>query len=218
MLKYFKLDLLGEQPPALHPLWMDDWKYFLYELQTNFGPHDLMADVEAQLKRLQICNSQRITKYIIEWNHLASQVQDWGHRALCRSFYNRLSDQIKDEISHQDKPDNIMNLCALFQQINHRYWEHKEEILHASKCFGLNSRNQNNSSLKSSGSNTNNNSSLSSKPRDNKSKGSSSSTSTSDSSSNRGNNNNNKKGNSSTPDSNSFKLGKDNKLLPEECQ
>ena len=49
-LKYFELDLLGEQPPALCPLWMDHWEYFLYELQTNFGPHDPVADAKAQLE------------------------------------------------------------------------------------------------------------------------------------------------------------------------
>ena len=191
-LKYFELDLLGEQPPALCPLWMDHWEYFLYELQTNFGPHDPVADAKAQLEWLQMCDGQRITKYIVEWNHLASQVWDWGHGALCRSFYNRLLDQIKDKLSRQGKLDNIVDLQALSQQIDHRYWECKEEISHASKPSGSNSGNQNNSSLKSSGSNTNNNSSLSSKPKDDKSKGSSSSASTSGPSGNGGNNNSNK--------------------------
>ena len=208
---------------------MDHWDYFLYELQTNFSPHDPVADAEAQLERLQMCDGQRITKYIVEWNHLASQVRDWGHGALRRSFYNGLPDRIKDEISRQGKPNSIADLHTLSQKINHRYWERKDEISHASKASGSNSGNQN-SSFKLSGSNANNSSSSSSKPKDKKSKGSSSSTSTSGSSSNRGNNNNNnnnnnnsnnnnKKGNSSsTPDSISSKLGKDGKLLPEECQ
>ena len=181
-LEYFELDLLGEQPLALRPLWMDHWEYFLYELQTNFGPHDPIADAEAQLEQLQMRNGQRITKYIVEWNRLASQVQDWSHGALHRSFYNGLPDWIKDEISCQGKPDNIMDLRALSQQIDHRYWERKEEILRTSKPSGLNSGNQNNPSSKSSGSNTN--SSLSSKPKDNKSRDSSSSASTSGSSGN----------------------------------
>ena len=83
-LEYFEPDLLRDLAPALRPLWMDHWDYFLYELQTNFGPHDPMADVEAQLERLQMCDGQRITKYIVEWNCLASQVRDWGHGALRR--------------------------------------------------------------------------------------------------------------------------------------
>ena len=164
-----------------------------------------------------MCNGQRITKYIIEWNCLASQVWDWGHGAFRRSFYNGLPDWIMDKISCQGKLDNIVDLHAISQQIDHRYWECKEEILHAFKPLGLNSGNQNNSSSKFSSSNTNNNSSSSSKPKDNKSKGSPSSASTSSPSGNRGNNSSNKKGNSSTPDSISSKLGKDGKLLLEEC-
>ena len=218
-LEYFEPDLLGDQPPDLRPLWMDHWDYFLYELQTNFGPHDPVADAEAQLERLQMRDGQRITKYIVEWNRLASQVRDWGHGALRRSFYNGLPDRIKDEISRQGKPDSIADLRSLSQKIDHRYWERKEEISRASKASGSTSGNQNSSS-KSSGSNANNSSSSSSKPKDEKSKGSSSSASTSGSSGNGGNNNNNnKKGNSSsTPDSISSKLGKDGKLLPEERQ
>ena len=49
-LEYFEPDLLGDLALALRPLWMDHWDYFLYELQTNFGLHDLVADAEAQLK------------------------------------------------------------------------------------------------------------------------------------------------------------------------
>ena len=110
-----------------------------------------MADAEAQLKRLQMCDGQRITKYIIEWNRLASQVRDWGHGALHRSFYNGLPDQIKDKISRQGKPNSIADLCTLSQKIDHRYWERKDEISCASKASGSNSGNQNSVKSRSSG-------------------------------------------------------------------
>ena len=155
-------------------------------------------------------------KYIVEWNRLASQVCDWGHGALHRSFYIELPDRIKDEISRQGKPDTLIELCILVQKINHRYWECKEEILRATKTSG----NQGSFSKPSGSSNNNSLSSSnnSGKPKNDKSKGSSFSASTSGSSSNGGNN---KKGNNnsfSTPDSISLKLGKDGKLLLEECQ
>ena len=68
VLKYFEPDLLRVEAPENHPLWMDHWQAFLYELQTNFRLHDPIVDAEALLERLQMRDSQHITKYIVEWN------------------------------------------------------------------------------------------------------------------------------------------------------
>ncbi|KIN94531.1 hypothetical protein M404DRAFT_34974 [Pisolithus tinctorius Marx 270] len=42
-LEWFKPDLLGTEDPEDQPFWMDSWKEFIIELQTTFGPHDLMT-------------------------------------------------------------------------------------------------------------------------------------------------------------------------------
>ena len=55
-LKYFEPDLLGVEAPENRPLRMDHWQVFLYELQTNFGLHDPIADAEALLEQLQMRN------------------------------------------------------------------------------------------------------------------------------------------------------------------
>ena len=38
MLEYFEPDLLGEQPPALHPLWMDHWSIFYMSYKLTLVP------------------------------------------------------------------------------------------------------------------------------------------------------------------------------------
>src|SRR6266571_3961730 len=38
VLDWFELDLLFEQNPLFHPLWMDNFQEFTNELHTNFGP------------------------------------------------------------------------------------------------------------------------------------------------------------------------------------
>ncbi|KIO10670.1 hypothetical protein M404DRAFT_128725 [Pisolithus tinctorius Marx 270] len=65
-LEWFKPDLLGLNNPNDRPLWMDSWREFILELQTTFGPHDLVADAESQLDHLHMKESQHINKYIDE--------------------------------------------------------------------------------------------------------------------------------------------------------
>ena len=82
VLDWFEPDLLYEQNPLFCPLWMDSFKEFAKELRTNFGPHDPMGDAETQLIHLSMKDGQHITKYVIEFNRHASQLQGYGEPAL----------------------------------------------------------------------------------------------------------------------------------------
>ncbi|KAG6326544.1 hypothetical protein ID866_12545 [Astraeus odoratus] len=103
-LEWFKLDLLSSSNPEDHPLWMDDWKEFVIELQSTFSPHNPVTDAENQLDHLQMKDGQCINKYVIEFNRLTSQVCGYGDGALCHYFYSSLPDHIKDEICWVGKP------------------------------------------------------------------------------------------------------------------
>ena len=59
-LEWFKLDLLLAEDPALRPLWQDNFKEFVLELQTNFGLHDPIGDAEHQLDHLSMKARQQI--------------------------------------------------------------------------------------------------------------------------------------------------------------
>ncbi|KIK77766.1 hypothetical protein PAXRUDRAFT_70378, partial [Paxillus rubicundulus Ve08.2h10] len=101
-LKWFKPNLLQMGNPTLHLDWMDDNWEFVFELQTNFRPHDPIGDAEHQLDHLSMHHmkdGQHINKYIIDFNHLATQVQGYGKGALRHHFYDGLPDRIKDKIS-----------------------------------------------------------------------------------------------------------------------
>jgi hypothetical protein len=197
-LEWFEPDLLAsddDEPPA----WLDDYDQFLFELTQNFGPHDPVGDAEAQLEQLHLRDGQRIMKYIVEFNRLATLVRGWGDGALRRQFYNGLPSCIKDEVCRQGKPGTLLELKTLAQTIDARYWECKGET----SC----------ETQKSSSTNAPKNSSTSSQPA--KSNNSNSS-----------NNNNNRNASASSskpskpstpnaPDLSS-KLGKDGKLTAEE--
>ncbi|KIO03931.1 hypothetical protein M404DRAFT_78918, partial [Pisolithus tinctorius Marx 270] len=200
-LAWFKLDLLNPKNYD-HLLWMDDYHEFLHKLTTNFGLHDAIADTVQQLENLTMKDGSQITKYIMEFNHWASQVKDYGVSALHHHFYSRLPDHIKDEIACIGKPSTLAQLCKLAQTINACYWEHKAEISHTTNKHQSSSNSNNNKSGGSSNNGqektktgNNNNSGSSPKPVSSKP----------------GNNNN-----SNSSKAEPSKLGKDGKLTPEE--
>ncbi|KIO15013.1 hypothetical protein M404DRAFT_78252, partial [Pisolithus tinctorius Marx 270] len=141
-LEWFELDLLGTEDPEDRPYWMDSWKEFVIELQTTFGPHDLVADAESQLDHLQMKDNHQVNKYVVEFNRLASQVRGYGDGALHHFFYTGLPDRIKDEVCQVGKPRTLHELCHLVQEIDARYWERKEEVQQSSKHQGSSSGNK----------------------------------------------------------------------------
>ena len=48
--------------------WLTDYSTFVSKLRNNFGPHDPEGEAEAGLKNLRMRNTQRITKYLVEFN------------------------------------------------------------------------------------------------------------------------------------------------------
>jgi len=64
----------------------------------------------------------------MDFNRLASQVQDYRGGALHRLFYSGLPDCLKDEIARVGKPLTLHGLQALCQEIDVHYWERKDEV------------------------------------------------------------------------------------------
>ncbi|KAG6327244.1 hypothetical protein ID866_11845 [Astraeus odoratus] len=98
-LAWFEPDLL-DSIPSTDPTWANDYSEFVIKLTTNFGPHDPVGNAKHQLDNLLMKDGSHINKYIVEFNHLATQVHGYGEGALHHIFYNGLPDCIKDEIAH----------------------------------------------------------------------------------------------------------------------
>ena len=116
-LEWFEPDLLLAEDLALQPLWQDNFKEFVLELQTNFGPHDPVGDAEHQLDHLSMKDRQWINKYVVEFNRIASQIRGYGEGALRHHFYNGLPNRIKDEVSRIGKSSTPSDLHHLVQAI-----------------------------------------------------------------------------------------------------
>ena len=48
--------------------WLTDYSAFVSKLRNNFGPHSPEGEAEAGLENLQMRDTQRITKYLVEFN------------------------------------------------------------------------------------------------------------------------------------------------------
>ncbi|KAG6327310.1 hypothetical protein ID866_11779 [Astraeus odoratus] len=204
-LAWFEPDLLNAIPGA-EPAWANDYSKFVIKLTTNFGPHNPVSDAKHQLDNLSMKDSNRINKYIVEFNCLATQICGYREGALRHMFYNGLPDRIKDEIARVGKPPRLMDLCTMAQGIDMCYWEHKSEIARQAKT---NPQPSSSSKQSSPGG--------SSSKQSNPSSGASSSSSA-------GKGKNPQRPSSSTPKSSdssvpnlSGVLGKDGKLMAAEC-
>jgi len=201
-LEWFEPDLLNSSDPAERPCWMDSWVHFVTELQSTFGPHDPIADAEHQLEHLRMKDAHRVTRYIVDFNQLASQVQDYGDGALHRLFYSGLPDCLKDEIARVGKPLTLHGLRALCQEIDTRYWERKDKISRMTKTQSTSSPTKSSNSGGNSSNSGQEKSKTGNPPSSANSSGSSKATS-------------NQSSSGSRPDLTN-KLGKDRKLTADE--
>ncbi|KIO15018.1 hypothetical protein M404DRAFT_118611 [Pisolithus tinctorius Marx 270] len=101
-LEWFEPDLLGLDDPNDWPLWMDSWREFALELQTTFGPHDLVADAESQLDHLHMKDNQRINKYIVCWVGKPQTLHELCHLAQeIDACYWECKEEVQRASKHQ---------------------------------------------------------------------------------------------------------------------
>src|SRR6202030_1192165 len=122
-LEWFKPMILdGEDHPVLL-----NYKLFTAQLTENFGPYDAIHEAEFKLKRLQMCEDQKLTKYTISFNRFAAIVH-WDEYALQRQFYKGLASRIKDELACVNRADMLRGLREQASAIDSRYWVWQQEI------------------------------------------------------------------------------------------
>jgi hypothetical protein len=71
-LAWFKPYLIIPITPL--PGFLSNYSLFCQELQGNFGPLDLTGSAESEIKNLQMKDNQCISKYLVQFNCLATQI------------------------------------------------------------------------------------------------------------------------------------------------
>lgn len=113
----------GIMDPKDTDTWIDNYNNFKKVLRTNFGPYN----AEAELENLKMKETYKVTKYMVDFNCLATQTE-WDKVALRQQFYKGLPNQIKDEIACIGKPNNLNELCTTAAAIDACYWERHAEV------------------------------------------------------------------------------------------
>ena len=97
------------EPDLLNsPVWEDDYGEFISKLKTYFNSPDIVGEAESKLENLSMKPNQCITKYLVEFNCLAT-ITEWHNRALRHQFYHGLPACIKDEVSWMGNPSHSPN-------------------------------------------------------------------------------------------------------------
>ena len=108
------------------PYWDGDFVLFVQELRANFGPVDPVSDAENKISYLRMKPTERVIKYMIRFNRLASQLS-WGDSALRHQFYRGLPDRIKDELSRMPYEKTLAGTRIAAQSADQRYWARELE-------------------------------------------------------------------------------------------
>ena len=186
--------------------WMWDYGNFINELESNFGPHDLVGDAEKAISLLSMKDNQRIYKYNVEFWKLASRV-DWNDAALRERYFRGLPLRLRTKILRYGKPNNLTDMRHKAQNHDDVHWMVKDEADLESRSKTSSSKTSKDSSSNNNNSNKTGNSGNSSTNSGNNKSGNSNKKSDS------GKSDKSKKSNQPSLDD---KLGKDGKLTSEE--
>lgn len=163
--------------PDVEPDWLDDYDSFVDQLRINFGPHNVTRDAERSILTLKMKDNQRMTDYLVQFNHLASTM-DSTESTKCMLFYHGLPARLKDEFSHGDEPPTtILELQRRAQRMDARYWDRRTEASKESKPEGSGKSKDKNANNSDSNNNGNNNNSGKKKKKDKKNSSSNNATS-----------------------------------------
>ena len=83
----------------------------------NFSLYDQVTDAKVELEQLVMKDNHKATKFFINFYHI-SALLDYNNQALHQKAYLALPENIKDELIHFNKPQNLDDLWDVLQTID----------------------------------------------------------------------------------------------------
>lgn len=112
------------QTPSAHTV--TTYLGFKAALRVTFGDVDEVATAERQIKGLKQKGSASL--YTTDFQRISSHLH-WDEAPLMFFYYNGLKEDLKDELSRDDKPKTLMTLMEKAIKIDNRLFERKKEKL-----------------------------------------------------------------------------------------
>ncbi|KAJ3572045.1 hypothetical protein NP233_g3350 [Leucocoprinus birnbaumii] len=103
---------------------------FVCELKSRFSHADPVMEAAEELENLKMTNNHHITKYDIEFTHLAT-LTSWNNTVLYHSYYKGLPDQIKDILTTTTKSATLSEPQETARKLDVWYWEYQCEKKHS---------------------------------------------------------------------------------------
>ena len=111
------------------PDWFDSWELFKDELTRNFGPKNLKATAERDIRELSMKPNHEVVTYITKFHTFANHLK-WNDESLVAEFRRGLASRIKDQltIAYPTVTDwTLRELEEAATTIDYRYWERSAE-------------------------------------------------------------------------------------------
>jgi hypothetical protein len=147
-LKWWQPYLVAVPPPPI----CGDWSLFVNELNQWFGVPDLAIESQNKLKTLRMRFDQRVTSYSVDFMEQAMH-SGWNDTALMHSFYDGLTDRIKEAMTHRPRPQNLQQMRELARDCDMRMVTRQGE---KGRSQNNSSANQQSSSSRSNNTSNNN--------------------------------------------------------------
>jgi len=120
--RWYELSLNEDDLPDYAHFWDD----FEQALQSTFGEPDPAAATADKLDKLVMWDNHHITQYNIKFNEHAS-LTGFDERSLYAIYSTGLTTRIPDGFIYGGRPATLEALRNRAQEIDQRFWEHKEE-------------------------------------------------------------------------------------------
>lgn len=102
---------------------------FIQKLESLFGEPDRQHRAEEDLRKLQMKDSHRVTRYSTDFDRITFQLPDWSDRPKAEAYYKGLAPRIKTVMASQTtpRPRELEGLRSLSIVIDENYWEYKND-------------------------------------------------------------------------------------------
>lgn len=123
--------ILLQFPP--HPI-RGNWELFVSELNSMFGDPYLAATAERALRNLVMADSDKISKYIVEFSRWAPYT-GWGSIPLGTQFHQGLPNRIKQGFRYRDRPRDLLPLQRVCAELDQYHWEVEKDLTGGSRKY-----------------------------------------------------------------------------------
>jgi len=119
---YLNNEVSGREPNTVRLF--NDYEAFEQLLENTFGNPDEKRTAMRQLSNLKQTGSA--SYYYREFNNIAAKL-DWADPPLIESFYKGLREEVKDELSKNDRTASLSEFVAQAIKIDNRLYERRME-------------------------------------------------------------------------------------------